>query len=553
MQTTRYVERRGRLAASVWTGLLAGAAVAAWPLAASAATACADMVVAKLPNVAITAAQPIPAGTYQPPGSTVAFTDLPAFCRITATVSPVTGSSIGIEVWLPSAWNGRYQQVGNHGWAGVIYWSEMAPQLRRGFATGATDNGHVNPTSNPFYIDWAIGQPVRIEDMAWRAVHELADNAKRLIALFYDERLRAAYFNGCSDGGREALREAHDFPGDFDGIIAGGAAAYWTHAATQQLELTLNLRNGGIQGDAGSAVLSLAQQAATAACDAADGVADGLIADPTRCLWNPHSIVCQPGAAPASCITPAQADALQAITGPMRDPHTGTWLFSGIPEGSEFELIRWKYTTGLAPFGLSNYRIARGDPGWDGAGFDLSTDLPRLDAALGVMNMTDTDLRPFAARGGKLIQYHGWNDGAFTPGWTTAYYDAVARDLGHGNPAGVQDFYRLFMMPGVGHCSPPADIGPDNIGTENQTAVAADAEHDVVTALQRWVEQGVAPERLVATRFRGNDPKNGIQMQRPIYPYPAQAVWTGTGSANDAGNFRSSMPNGRDPNAPDRR
>lgn len=531
---------RAVLAQSARAVFLAGIALAGCPPLALAATPCDSLATATLPQVTIHSAQSIPAGSYQPPGSPVAFADLPAFCRVVATVSPVAGSAIGIEVWLPAAtWNGRYQQVGNHGWGGVIYWSEMAPQLRRGFATGATDNGHVNPTKDPFHTDWAVGHPVQIEDMAWRAVHELAENAKRMIALFYDERLKAAYFNGCSDGGREGLREAHDFPADFDGIIAGGAAAYWTHAATQQLVMTLALRDGGIQGASGAAVLSLAQKAATDACDAADGVADGLIANPTQCLWNPHTLVCKPGADPAACLTAAQADALQAITGPVRDAH-GAWVFSGMPVGSGFELNRWRYADGLAPFGVSNYRIALGDAGWDGSRFDLATDLPKLDRVLGVMNMTDTDLRPFAARGGKLIQYHGWNDGAFTPGWTTAYYDAVARDMGHGNPAGVKDFYRLFMMPGVGHCAPLADVGPNNIGSENQVPVSRDPEHDIVSALQAWVEQGKAPDKLIATRFNANNAAQGIQMQRPVFPYPAVPVWTGSGSTDDESSFRSS-------------
>ncbi len=523
--------------------ILAGIVAASGLESAQAATPCEDLAHATtLPHVTITAAQSVSAGTFQPPGSPAAFTDLPAFCRVTATVSPVPGSSIGIEVWLPATiWNGRYQQVGNHGWAGVIYWSEMAPQLRRGFATGATDDGHVNTTGDPFYIDWAVGHPVRIDDMAWRAVHELAENAKHLIALFYDERLRASYFNGCSDGGREGLREAHDFPGDFDGIIAGGAAAYWTHAATQQLVLTRNLRDGGLQDAPGAARLALVQAATTAACDAADGVSDGLIANPVRCLWNPHAMVCKPGTDPATCLTPAQADALAANVAPVRN-REGRWVFSGLPAGSEFETIRWKYSYGLAPFGLSNYRIAFQDPSWDGSTFDLARDLPRLDAALGVMNMTDTDLRPFAARGGKLIQYHGWNDGAFTAGWATAYYDAVTHDMAYGSPAGVTDFFRLFMMPGVGHCAPRTDIGPDNIGSENQMAVSPDREHDVVTALTEWVEHGTAPDRLIATRFKDNHPGQGIEMQRPIYPYPAEAVWNGKGSTNEASSFHPLQP-----------
>ncbi len=518
-------------------GLLAGTVLAGSGSTAFAAS-CESLLTANLPHVTVTSAQSIPAGTYQPPGSVKAFTDLPAFCRVVATVTPVPDSSIGFEVWLPTdTWNGRYQQVGNHGWGGVIYWSEMAPQLRRGFATGATDDGHVNSTSNPFDISWGIDHPVKVDDMAWRAAHELAVNAKGLIAAYYEKQLLASYFNGCSDGGREGMREAHDFPADFDGILAGGAATGWTHAATEQLVMTLNLRNGGIQGPSGTDILALAQDAVTAACDAADGVTDGLINNPRQCRWDPRTLVCQPGEDPATCITPAQGAALAANLRPVRDPATGEWVFSGMPRGSEFEQIRWKYNYSLAPFGLSNYRLALGDPNWDGSTFDLHADLPKLDRVLGVMNMTDPDLRRFAARGGKLIQWHGWDDGAFTPGWTTKYYGEVVDSMAGGRVKDVQDFYRLFMLPGVGHCAAANDIGPDNIGVENQTAVSPDPEHDAVSALLAWVERGVAPQKFIATKFKDNDTSQGIQMQRPICPYPSKAVWNGSGNIDDASSF----------------
>ena len=516
--------------------LLAGVFVAGSSSVAFATT-CESILSAKFPNLTITAAQSIPAGTYQPPGSATALTDLPAFCRVTATVSPVPDSSIGIEVWLPtSTWNGRYQQVGNHGYAGVIYWSEMAPQLRRGFATGATDDGHVNAST--FDVSWAYGHPTKIDDMAYRAVHELAENAKLLIATYYGESQREAYFNGCSDGGREGLRDAHDYPTDFNGILIGGVASYWTHAATEQLVLSLSLADSGIQGAPGAAILTLAQKAATNACDAKDGVVDGLINDPQKCHWSPYTLVCQAGQDPATCITPAQAAAIKTNVSPVRDPVTGRWVFSGMSRGSEFDQIHFGYNLGIAPFGISTYQLGLNNPTWDASTFDLHADLPSVDGTLGVMNLTDPDLRPFAAAGGKLIQWHGWDDAAFTPGWETKYYQKVVDGIGRGSFRNVQDFYRLFMMPGVGHCAPPDDIGPDDIGAENQTAVSPDPEHDAVIALLNWTENGVAPSHFIATKFNNNDPTQGIQMQRPICAYPAQAVWNGHGNTNYASSFR---------------
>jgi feruloyl esterase len=503
---------------------------------------CEDLMFAKVPNTTINSAESISAGTYQPPGGATGFTNMPAFCRVTATVEPVPDSSIGIEVWLPTTtWNGRYQQVGSHGFAGTIYWSEMAPQLRRGFATGATDDGHP-ASSNPFNVSWAFGHPAKIDDLAWRAVHKLAESAKLLIVEYYGKRQSKAYFNGCSDGGREGLREAHDFPKDFDGILVGGAASYWTHAATEQLFMSTNLKNSGIKGTTGAALLTLIQNAANKACgEASPGPAVGLISDPRSCHWDPHELTCKKDQDTATCITPAQADAIASNVDSLRDPVTGNWVFSGMSRGSEFDQIRFGYSQGLAPFGISNYQLALNDPNWDGSTFDLHADLPKLDRVLGVMNLTDADFRPFQAAGGKLIQWHGWDDAAFTPGWTTKYYEDVVTNSGRGNLRNVQHFYRLFMLPGVGHCG--KGIGPDDIGAEDQTAISSDPEHDAVSALLDWVENDRAPGKFIATKFNVvGDPNSGVQLQRVICPYPAEAVYNGSGKTYDAMNFHCGKP-----------
>ena len=306
--------------------------------------------------------------------------------------------------------------------------------------------------------------------------------------------------------------------------------------------MSINLKNSGIQGTSGAAILTLAQNAATRACgEVLGGVADGLIIDPERCHWNPYALVCKAGQDPSTCITPAQAAAIKANEETLRDPVTGRYVFSGMSPGSEFDQIRFGYNNSLAPFGISNYQLALNDPTWDSSTFNLHTDLPTLDQVLGVMNLTDPDLLPFAATGGKLIQWHGWDDAAFTPGWTTKYYEEVVTDTGRGDLKRVQDFYRLFMLPGVGHCG--TGIGPDDIGAENQTAVSPDPEHDAVTALLDWVEHGVAPEKFIATKFNTVDvPSSGIQMQRPICPYPAQAIWNGSGNTNEASSFHCGNP-----------
>jgi feruloyl esterase len=504
-------------------------------VSAQAAT-CGDLGGAKLPDVSITSAQSIPAGAYQPPGNVRAFADLPAFCRVVAIIHPVPDSSIGIEVWLPvSGWNGRYQQVGNHGSAGVIQWGEMAPQLRRGFAVGATDDGHILSPTPAYDLTWAYGHPAKFEDQAWRAVHKLAENAKLLIAAYYAEPPRWSYFNACSNGGREGMREAQDFPADFDGILAGSASVYRTGAAASQLSVSMNLLKAGIQGPRGTEIMGLAQASATKACDAADGVVDGVIGNPTRCRWDPHVLICKAGAKSDGCITSAQADALAANIRPVRDPVSHKWIMGGMSPGSEFDQVKFKYTEALSPYAVAHFALGLNNVSWDPSTFNLHADFPQLLRVVGVADTLKPDLGAFEARGGKLIQYHGWDDAAFTPAGTVRYFDQVVATVGRGKVADVQKFYRLFMLPGVGHCG--SGPGPYNFGQEREIAVSNDPEHDVVSALMEWVEHGAAPQKLIATKFKNNDPKQGVQMQRPIFPYPLEAVWNGSGDTNDAANF----------------
>ena len=530
---------------SLFSAMLAGVFAVAGAQAARAAD-CGALKDLKIADVTIESAEAIPAGAYQPPKSPQAFPDLPAFCRVVARAHPVADSSIGFEVWLPAAgWNGRYQQVGNHGFAGVIQWVEMAPQLRRGFAVAATDDGHevdpryiTDPRAGAFDLNWATGHPARLEDAAWRAVHVLAQKAKPIIAAYYRTKPKASYFNGCSDGGREGMMEAQRFPADFDGILAGGAATNTTHGATEQLVVALNFKKAGILGSRGAAILALAQAAEIKDCDGLDGVVDGIISDPTRCHLDPHALICKAGEASAGCITAAQADALAANLQPVRDPVTGAWVFGGMSPGSEFNQMRFGYHVLGSIFAVANYRYALNDPQWSPSTFDLHRDMPKLDAAVGADNALDPNLSAFKAHGGKLIEYHDWDDAAFTPAWNIMYYDQVVKTVGRGDLASVQKFYRLFMVPGVGHCG--GGPGPNDFGEEGQTAASDDPDHDAVSALVAWVEQKRAPEKLIATKFVADDPKQGVQMQRPLYPYPAEAVWNGSGDPNDASSFHPS-------------
>lgn len=491
-----------------------------------------------LPNTRITGVEAIPAGTWTPPGDRLPSStpkkiepleNLPAFCRVMATVTPVADSEIEIEVWLPvEGWNGKLQSIGNHYFAGGIFYGDMAVQLRRGYATASTSMGHVGVG----HLRWAHGHHEKVIDLAHRANHETAVLAKAVIAAHYGKAPAYAYFNGCSDGGREALTEAQKHPDDYNGIIAGGASSNYTGYNTQLLFIGNTLSGAN---NISTPQLKAVANAVFAQCDAQDGVKDNLLSNPSACHWKPRQLVCKKGQDPETCLTPGQASALQAVYEPIRDPVTKEVVIPGIAIGSEFDLFRFRLNQGHpheAPLLL--FALALGQPEFDARTFDIHRDVPKFEANLGaLMNATNPDLSAFRARGGKLIEYKGWSDVISNPNWTAQYYDMVAKKFGMEE---AQEFYRLFLMPSVGHCT--GGHGPNTIGgLEQPTPPSLDAEHDLVSALEAWVEKGRAPQHIVATKYVDDTPAKGITMQRPICPYPSVAKYKGTGDTNKAENF----------------
>ena len=481
-----------------------------------------------VPGLTVTAVQSIPAGTYRPPGSTQVFEDLPAFCRVTATVTAAPGSSIGIEVWLPSSdWNGCYLQVGTHGLGGAITWAEMAPRLRRGFATGATDSGHA--ADHPFDCRWAIDSPPRIADFAWRSVHELAVKAKMIIAAYYRRPAAYAYYAGSSTGGRDGLKSAQMFPHDFDGILAGTAIQHFTRGATQMLVTSQRLSAAGFQGSHGAALLALVHQSAVAAYDDAPGVAAEMTEDPGTRQWDPHSLVGQDSSV---SLSRAQADAVAASLAPLTDPVSHEVLFVGQPPAAQHDWINFI----LQPvYSLAVYRMGLNQADWDGSTFDLREDLPAVERRLGAINAMDPDLTAFMSAGGKIIQYQPWDDGVAYPQSVVNYYNAVRDRTTYGSRTAQQGFYRLFMMPGVSHTGSGAE--PFSFGHDALPPVSSDPEHDAVAALRSWVEKGIAPSKFIATKYVNDDPSQGVALQRLLCPYPGQAAYRGAGDPNDPGNF----------------
>jgi Tannase and feruloyl esterase len=524
--------------------LLIGTALA--PAPAVAQKSCESLSALTLANATITSATSVAAGAFKPPagpGQPAPTEPLPAFCRVAGTAKPSSDSEIKFELWLPiSGWNGKYEQVGNGGFAGTIPLSAMASPLLRGYATAGTDDGHAASTDGL----WALGHPEKLIDFGYRAVHETSVQAKAITQAFYGKDLARSYFVGCSDGGREALMEAQRFPDDFVGIVAGAPANNWTHLLVGAIWTEQALLNEPASYLPPSK-LPVLQNAVVAACDALDGVKDGVIGDPRRCHFDPAVVQCKGADAP-DCLTEPQVAAVRKIYGGPRNPRTGAQIFPGYSPGTEAVPANWRvWISGNGPgqptlqafFGNTFYAyMVFENPKWDFHTFNFDSDVQTADdKTAGILNSTDPDLAKFKARGGKLIQYHGWGDAAIPPQNSIDYFERVQsvmgktareRDLG-----ATQDFYRLFMVPGMSHCA--GGVGATAFG--NVPSAQRDPGHDVVSALDQWVEKGVAPIQIIATGFVGGDPAKGVEITRPLCPFPEEAVYKGSGDTNSAASF----------------
>ena len=441
------------------------------------------------------------------------FAALPAFCRVSGTVTPSPDSSIYVELWLPaSGWNGKLEGVGNGGWAGSIFYFLMADGLRRGYAVVATDTGHAGDMGDGSF---AFNHPEKLTDFAYRAVHEMTVAAKTVVVAAYGNGPRLWYWNGCSTGGRQGLKEAQKYPADYDAVLAGAPANYMTHLMMQSLwvgRATLVDPASKLSPQQFAAL----HDAAIAQCDALDGVKDGILRDPTACPFDPASLACSAGGETGACLTPPQVDAARKIYGDVKNPRTGAVIFPGLERTSE---KGWdELAGGPAPLSIAadyfKYVIYK-TPDWDFKTLDFDKDTALADRTDdGLLNATDPNLKPFFSRGGKLLLYHGWTDPLIAPRNTIGYYTSVVNAIGAG---AASQSMRLFMAPGMDHC----------VGGEGPS------QFDGLAALERWVEQKQVPERIIATHLTNGKPDR----TRPLCPYPQVAVYSGTGSTDDEANF----------------
>lgn len=457
----------------------------------------------------------------------------PEYCRVSGVLSP----EIAFEVSLPAHWNGRFYMFGNGGHAGEALdaprrIAQRDAALRNGFAVAQTNTGHY--ASEEPGASFVMSNPQKAIDYAYRAVHLTAATARAITTDYYSTPISHAYWDSCSNGGRQGLIEAQRYPDDFDGIVANAPwldqtgftiGAMWNQRALSEAPVTPEQ-------------LELVADRVMAKCDAVDGLKDGLIDDPRQCDFDPVRDVpsCPAGTSGNDCLTSAQAKAIAKVYGgPISN---GKHIFPGFEPGSEAVMNLFGGGTGSgwlnvivstrpgmepADFSLAEntmrYLVHKPPmPDYDYRNFDFDRDIHMLDAWGKLADAKNPDLSAFRRRGGKLIMSHGWADPILQPQVSVDYYrQAVAE-----NGPDSTDFLRLFMIPGMSHCA--GGVGPD--------------QHDAMTAIINWVEKDKAPASMTASRIVNNR----VVRTRPLCPYPEVARYSGSGSIDDADNFRCTVP-----------
>jgi hypothetical protein len=501
--------------------------------AASPSASCSDL--ARLSfegNTTITAATTVSGGTLTTSANQT-LSQLPEFCRVTGVSKPTGDSRITFEVWLPvNGWNGKFLSAGEGGFAGVLAYTRggldggLDEFLRRGYATASTDTGHVS--SDAF---WAIGHPDRVVDYAYRAKHLVTVAAKGLIAAYYGRAPEFSYFNSCSNGGRQGLIEMQRFAADYDGVVVGAPWAFQSHSNAGMVWTAQALAAPG--ASIPKAKLPAIQAAAIAACDKKHGLAEGLIEDPRRCPFDPSVLLCTTEDND-QCLTKLQVEALKKLYAGPSNPRTGEKIFPGWTPGGEggwTNLVASRLPQGY--FG----NLVFEDQKWDFKSFDFDKDMAAADAKIGaIANAISTDFSAGKARRVKSIMYHGWNDAVLQPEYTPQYYEKIA--AANGGIDKTKDFMRLFMVPGMTHCS--GGPGANSFGgVGQQIPPVRDTVHDVQTALEAWVEKGVAPNQIIATKYADDAPATRtIKSTRLLCPYPEVPKYKGSGDRADASSFQ---------------
>jgi feruloyl esterase len=504
------------------------ATIALAPARAAATTApctLATFEALNLPETTILLVESLPAGSNPSPVGNIA---LP-ICRVRGVIAPANL----FEVWMPTAdWNGKFQAVGNGGLAGSISFGDMRTALSRNYATASTDTGHSsNAPGDPW---WTNAQ--QIKDYGYRSIHELTVKAKAIINAFYGADPERSYFVGCSTGGRQAFMEAQRYPDDYDGIIAG-APVYRVIQLRARHVWTWQCNQADPTGAHAIPVSKLRAifNAVVAACDQRDGLVDGQVDDPRRCHFDPDRLLCTE-ADNDTCLTAPQIETLKCMYAGPVNPRTRKQIYPGVPATSELDQGQ---SIGAVPnpaYTTFFQHTVFEDPNYDFLTFNFDTDVAYAlnkefagETLKFIHNADDPDLTAFKARDGKMIVWHGWSDPLPNPVDTIDYYNRIRTGFGHSRRQAdkTEEFVRLFLLPNVGHCGGAAPGGPNT--------------WDPLTALEEWVEEGIAPEEIIASRVTDGV----VTRTRPVCAYPQVARYVGSGSIDDAANFICRDPRDR--------
>jgi feruloyl esterase len=477
--------------------------------------------------------------TKSPQGTTItaaamvkADRNLPEYCRVDGHASS-PGNEVNFRLGLPVTWNGKFLFTGVGGLGGSI--GSLNSGLARGYASASTDTGHVSTDPS-----WGENRAKEI-DYGYRGTHVAAVATKALAAAFFSRQPEHAYFDGCSNGGRQAMMEVQRYPTDFDGIVAGDPAT-GTPMQVGRAIVSQHLL-ASTENYLSPEKVELLSRATLEACDATDGLKDGLISAPGLCSFKPETLKCAGGADGPACLTAGQVDTVKMIYAGLKLPNGETYT-AGFPVGHEGGPTGWQaWMTGRTPatvqpdgtlaftaqppsgFSLSEQNMRflaldTDDPGFNWRTLKFPADLPRLKTMSEILSPLDPDLRPYKSRNGRIIIYHGGSDPAISANGTAQYFEKMTRVVG--GPKEAEAFARLYLVPGMHHCS--GGPGPNSF--------------DMLTALEAWVERGAAPAQIIAS----HSVNQKVDRTRPLCPYPQIARYSGSGSIDEAANFRCEAP-----------
>jgi feruloyl esterase len=477
------------------------------------------------PGLKVLSATMVPAGYFTVAGSSL---KVPRSCRISGVARPSTSARIGFELWLPDDWNGRYSQLGNGGFAGNIDETALANEIRRGNAAAMTDTGH---KAGQFDASWAYGHPERIVDYGYRSIKVTADAARSLIHEYYGQRARRRYFVGCSNGGRQALMAAQRYPQDWDGILAGSPAIEWTKQLATFAAIQQHLR-ASPENWIPTAKLAAIQSAAIAQCQ--PNGKGGEFPASRPCRIEVKRLLCRRVDGPA-CLTRPQAASLELIQSGPENARAGQYYFgfeptaAALPDNWDHWILNPdRNAQSQLAFATQAYRYLILDrPDWQVEDFNRSRDFQRAsERKIGsrslsrILDPENPDLSRFARRGGKLIMYVGLSDAVISPAASIAYYRAAAKHAG--SMKKVRTFARLFVVPGMQHCQ--GGLAPNAFGQAGiAPALRADPFHDIRLALETWVEQGRAPDSIVAAKYENDRPAGRVISTQEIPAFPKVA------------------------------